>query len=92
MCASRFTAKTPIVKRSVVVRGHKTSVSLEQIFWDGLKERAEDLGMGLYALLTQIDDHRAQPNLSCEIRMYIAIWWRDAWQRERAVKEIAEAA
>lgn len=60
-----------VVKRSVVIGGHKTSVSLEDVFWDGLREIAIQRGMSLSALLDEIDVHRQNANLSSHIRMYV---------------------
>jgi predicted DNA-binding ribbon-helix-helix protein len=47
--------KSLVVKRSVVVAGHKTSVSLEDAFWNGLKEIASGRNITLSALVTAVD-------------------------------------
>jgi predicted DNA-binding ribbon-helix-helix protein len=63
--------KSSIVKRSVIIDGHKTSVSLEAPFWDGLKDIAEQRAMPLSALLHEIDAGRDNANLSSAIRVYV---------------------
>jgi predicted DNA-binding ribbon-helix-helix protein len=63
--------KSLVVKRSVVVAGHKTSVSLEEAFWKSLKEIAGDRHMTLSALLVAIDSERQYGNLSSAIRLFV---------------------
>ena len=60
-----------IVRRSVIIGGHKTSVSLEQPFWTDLKTIARAQHLTLSALLAQIDDTREQSNLSSAIRVFV---------------------
>src|SRR4029079_9405046 len=63
--------KSSIVKRSVVIGGHKTSVSLEEPFWTDLKQIARTHHVTLSALITKIDGTREQSNLSSGIRVFI---------------------
>jgi len=63
--------KSSIVKRSVVIRGHKTSISLEEPFWTDLKEIAHAQHVTLSALVSQIDGTREQGNLSSAIRLFV---------------------
>jgi predicted DNA-binding ribbon-helix-helix protein len=63
--------KSPVVKRSIVIGGHKTSVSLEDAFWTELKEIAHSQRATVSGLVTQIDDTRQQGNLSSAIRLYV---------------------
>jgi predicted DNA-binding ribbon-helix-helix protein len=64
--------KSPVVKRSIVVAGHKTSVSLEDAFWKGLKEIANQRGMTLLSeLVASIDSGRRHGNLSSGIRLFV---------------------
>jgi predicted DNA-binding ribbon-helix-helix protein len=64
--------KSPVSKRSIVIGGHKTSVSLEQPFWYSLKEIARDRSVRLSELVAQIDVARAeQADLSCAIRLFV---------------------
>jgi len=57
-------------KHSVVIAGHQTSVTLENIFWSELKKVAKTNGKSLKALITEIDEARTT-NLSSAIRVYI---------------------
>ena len=63
--------KSSIVKRSVVIGGHKTSVSLEEPFWTDLKEIAIAQHVTLSGLVSKIDGRREQSNLSSEIRVFV---------------------
>ena len=59
-----------IIKRSVVISGHQTSVSLEHAFWSALKQAAARRGTTINDLVTQIDQRR-QGNLSSAIRVFL---------------------
>lgn len=63
--------KSPVVKRSIVIAGHKTSVSLEDAFWRGLKDIAGDRDITLSDLVAEIDLERRQGNLSSAIRLFV---------------------
>ncbi len=63
--------KSPIVKRSIVIGGHKTSVSLEDAFWQGLKEIAVGQRATLSNTVAEIDRVRQQSNLSSAIRLFV---------------------
>ncbi len=68
--------KSPVVKRSIVVAGHKTSVSLEDDFWKGLKEIAIGREMTLSDLVASIDTGRKHGNLSSAIRLFVLDYYR----------------
>ena len=63
--------KSPVVKRSIVVGGHKTSVSFEEPFWTSMKEISEELSVTLSELVSEIDTNRQQGNLSSAIRLFV---------------------
>ena len=63
--------KSSVVKRSIVIDGHKTSVSLEDPFWTDLKKIAHDRHVTLSELVTKIDGTREQSNLSSAIRLFV---------------------
>ena len=63
--------KSPIVKRSIVIAGHKTSVSLEEAFWKGLKDIAASRRATLSDLVASIDTERQHGNLSSAIRLFV---------------------
>lgn len=66
----------PPVKRSVEIAGHKTSISLEPLFWDMLRRAAEGEDVPLNALVARIDEERiraaAPPGLAGAIRLWLA--------------------
>ena len=65
------------VKHSVTIRGHRTSVSLEEPFWRAFREIAADRGMGLNELATEIDAARGtESGLASAIRVYVLDWYR----------------
>ena len=68
--------KSPVVKRSIVIAGHKTSVSLEDAFWSGLKDIAASRNMTLSDLVGSIDADRRQGNLSSAIRLFVLDHYR----------------
>ena len=68
--------KSPVVKRSIVVAGHKTSVSLEEAFWNGMKEISGLRNMTLSELVGEIDSNRQQGNLSSAIRLFVLDYFR----------------
>lgn len=68
--------KSPVVKRSIVIAGHKTSVSLEDAFWQGLKQIAEERDLTLSDLVATIDTERRQGNLSSAIRLFVLDYYR----------------
>ena len=68
--------KSPVVKRSVRLAGHKTSVSLEDAFWNALKEIAEKRLMTLRDLIGTIDSQRQQGNLSSALRLFVLEFYR----------------
>ena len=65
----------PPVKRSVEIAGHKTSISLEPLFWDMLKQAAEREGLPINALVARIDAERIRtatpPGLAGAIRLWL---------------------
>src|SRR4051812_13990869 len=68
--------KSSIVKRSIVIQRHKTSVSLEDAFWNDLKTIARDHRMTLSELVNTIDGKRGQGNLSSAIRLFVLSHFR----------------
>jgi predicted DNA-binding ribbon-helix-helix protein len=68
--------KSPVVKRSIVIANHKTSVSLEDAFWKGLKDIASDRAVTLSDLIASIDTERHNGNLSSAIRLFVLDHYR----------------
>jgi predicted DNA-binding ribbon-helix-helix protein len=63
--------KSQVVKRSIIVGGHKTSVSLEDAFWQGLKDIAYGRRATISGLISDIDHQRSQGNLSSTLRLFV---------------------
>jgi predicted DNA-binding ribbon-helix-helix protein len=68
--------KSPVIKRSIVVAGHKTSVSLEDAFWQALKEIARGRRSTLCDVVGDIDTQRNVGNLSSRIRLFVLDHYR----------------
>jgi predicted DNA-binding ribbon-helix-helix protein len=66
------------VKRSFSIRGHRTSISLEEPFWEALKEAAARERMSLAALIARIDESRGAAGLSSAVRVWILDYVRAA--------------
>ena len=64
--------------RNVVVAGHRTSVRLEPVMWESLHDIARHHGLGLNALVTEIDRRRDGLSLTAAIRVYIVAFYRNA--------------
>jgi len=60
-----------VVKRSVSIAGHRTSISLEEPFWEALREIAEQENLSIQALIGRIDAERGEQNLSSAIRVFV---------------------
>jgi predicted DNA-binding ribbon-helix-helix protein len=63
--------KSAVLKRAIVVAGHKTSVSLEDAFWSGLKEISKRHKATLSDMVADIDSQRQFGNLSSAIRLFV---------------------
>lgn len=70
-------AKSAVTKRSVVIGGHKTSVSLEEPFWTEVRSIANAEQITVSSLLRRIDRERSNANLSSAIRVYVLEHVRD---------------
>jgi predicted DNA-binding ribbon-helix-helix protein len=81
--------KSPVVKRSIVIAGHKTSVSLEDAFWQGLKQIATERNLTLSDLVATIDTDRRQGNLSSAIRLFVLDYYRSGASATRTGTDIA---
>ncbi len=68
--------KSAVVKRSIVVGGHKTSVSLEDAFWNALKEIASGRKLTLSKLVDVVDSGREHSNLSSALRLFVLDHYR----------------
>ena len=69
--------RSSVVKRSIVVAGHKTSASLEDAFWKAFKEIADGRHLTLSELVAAIDSERQRGNLSSAIRLFVLDFYRN---------------
>jgi predicted DNA-binding ribbon-helix-helix protein len=69
--------KSKVIKRSIVIAGHKTSVSLEDEFWGALKEIAGGRHSTLSDIVGTINKERRHDNLSSAIRLFVLGFYRD---------------
>jgi predicted DNA-binding ribbon-helix-helix protein len=83
--------KSLIVKRSVVLGGHKTSVSVEDAFWHSVKEIAASGKMSVSELLTNIDTGRHHGNLSSAIRLFVLNFYQEQLLHRLDIRDKREA-
>ena len=76
MAQQKHEQKSKVLKRSVVINGHKTSISLEQDFWMALGEIAATQNASISEVVTVIDRDRKHDNLSSAIRLYVLDYYR----------------
>ena len=70
------TPAAKIRKHSVKLSGHSTSLSLEGVYWDALREVAEEMGLSINRLIEKID-HERSGNLSSAVRVFLLLHYRD---------------
>ena len=68
--------ESQVLKRSIAIGQHKTSISLEAAFWQGLQQIAAYEGVSVPALVTRIDTDRRYANLSSAVRLYVLDYYR----------------
>jgi len=83
--------KSLVVKRSIIIAGHKTSVSLEDTFWKGMKEIASSRRLTLSDMVTAIDTDRASGNLSSAIRLFVLDHYRAQIGRGADTRDVQTA-
>lgn len=72
------------VKRSFTIAGHRTSISLEEEFWEALKAIAAEEGLPVARLIARIDGGRDDGGLSSSVRVWILQYYRDRWSAQGA--------
>ena len=77
--------KSLVIKRSVMLAGHKTSVSLEDAFWESFKEIAASRRLPLSALLTEVESEHHHGNLSSGIRLFVLHHYRGQSDLARSI-------
>jgi predicted DNA-binding ribbon-helix-helix protein len=81
-----------ILKRSVAIAGHRTSISVEEPFWDILREMAEREAISVQGLIARIDAERVNQNLSSAIRVFVVNFLRAEISRLAEPESAAEAS
>jgi len=66
-----MTPGAKVLKRSLTIAGHRTSISLEDAFWRRLKALAKARNQSLSAVIALIDAERGEANLSSAIRVFV---------------------
>jgi predicted DNA-binding ribbon-helix-helix protein len=79
--------KSLVVKRSVIIDGHKTSMSLEDAFWQGVKKIAAGRRVTIARLVHEIDRERQQGNLSSAVRLFVLEYYRSRAHAQRETSE-----
>ena len=79
--------KSLVIKRSIIIGGHKTSVSLEDDFWNALKNIAHGRGETLSHLIASIDANRQFDNLSSALRIFVLRHYIDQSAQQREMFE-----
>lgn len=73
-CVTKASPYHPPVKRSIQIEGHKTSISLEPLFWDMLRDAAVREGLPINALVARIDEERIRAEHPCGLAGAIRLW------------------
>ena len=80
--------RSGVIKRSLSIAGHATSISLEELFWRQLKALAETRGMSLASLVAEVDGARGRTNLSSALRVHVLEMALEGAVRERHIGPI----
>ena len=79
-----------VVKHSIDIAGRKTSISLEDVFWNSLREIAHGRKETLSQLVASIDTNRTAANLSSAIRVFVLDFYRSQFEREVMVSQAVD--
>jgi predicted DNA-binding ribbon-helix-helix protein len=84
MKSRKLPIKSRMPKRSITIAGHKTGVSLEDDFWEALREIAKERRATLQDLVASIKAKRRNPNLSSAIRLFVLDHYQKAAHKRSA--------
>ena len=84
--------KSANVKRSISIRGRKTGISLEDDFWNSLREIAHQRNETVYQLIARIDAERKFANLSSNLRLFVLEYYQDQYNSGKLVDFASEDA
>ena len=79
-----------VVRRSIVIAGRKTGISLEDAFWNGLREIAHGRKETVSQLVASIDANRKAGNLSSVIRVFVLDFYRSQFDRQVMVSQAVD--
>jgi predicted DNA-binding ribbon-helix-helix protein len=88
----RAPMKSLVVKRSIVLAGHKTSVSLEEPFWQSLKDIASKRRQSLSELVGSIDTERKFGNLSSAVRLFVLNHYQESAPSEHIAPSAGDSS
>ena len=81
-------SKSTVLKRSIVLAGHKTSLSLEDEFWKAFREIARGRDMSMSDLVEEIDSNRQHANLSSAVRLFVLDFYREQYANIHRPKQL----
>jgi len=81
-----------VVKRSIVIAGRRTSISIEDAFWNGLREIAHGRKETVSQLVASIDANRKAGNLSSVLRVFVLDFYRNQFEREVMVSQAVDGS
>ena len=81
-----------VVRRSIVIAGRKTGISLEDAFWNGLREIAHGRKETVSQLVASIDANRKAGNLSSVLRVFVLDYYRSQLERELMVSQAVDGS
>jgi predicted DNA-binding ribbon-helix-helix protein len=81
-------SKSTVLKRSIVLAGHKTSLSLEDEFWKAFREIARGRDMSMSDLVEEIDSNRQHANLSSAVRLFVLDFYREQYANNHRRKQL----
>jgi predicted DNA-binding ribbon-helix-helix protein len=79
---SQTVVKSTIIKRSIAIDGRKTSIGIEDDYWNSLQEIAHQRNEAVSRLVTRINAERKFANLSSAIRLFVLEHYQDQYNRE----------
>ena len=82
--------KSTIIKRSILINGRKTSISIEDQFWVALKSIAAERNLTLSQLVSMVDDNRESGNLSSAVRVFVLSQYRRQQVPEDSLEKTAK--
>jgi predicted DNA-binding ribbon-helix-helix protein len=81
-------AASSIVKRSITINNHRTSISLESEFWSGIREICKARKATLRHVIGEIERQRRGPNLSSEIRVFVLRHYRSVTKEQPSIPAV----